>query len=40
MSSGLVRMLLYLSMMQSSGGDSVPLKDFLFIFLGLLSYSC
>ena len=40
MSSGLVRMLLYLSMMQSSGGDSFSLKIFLLIFLGLLSYSC
>ena len=40
MSSGFVRMLLYLSMRQSSGGVSLFLKIFLFIFLGLLSYSC
>ena len=36
-SLGLVRMLLYLSMRQSSGGVSVFLKTLLFIFLGLLS---
>ena len=40
MSSGLVRMLLFLSVMQSSGGVSKFLKTFLFIFFGLISYSC
>ena len=40
MSSRLVRMLLYLSMMQSSGGSLISLKIFLLIFLGILSYSC
>ena len=40
MSSGLVRMLLYLSIMQSSGGDSFSFKIFLLIFLGFLSYNC
>ena len=39
-SSGLVRMLLFLSIMQLSGGVSKFLKTFLFIFFGLLSYSC
>ena len=34
MSSGLVRMLLFWSVMQSSGGVSKFLKTFLFIFLG------
>ena len=33
-SSGFVRMLLFLSVMQSSGGVSRFLKTFLFIFLG------
>ena len=37
---GLVRMLLFLSVMQSSGGVSKILKTFLFIFFGLISYSC
>ena len=40
MSSGLVRMLLLRSMIQSSGRVSRFLKTFLFIFLGLISYSC
>ena len=40
MFSGLVRMLLFLSMIQSSGGVSWFLKIFLFIFFGLVSYSC
>ena len=40
MSSGLVRMLLFRSIIQSSGGVSRFLKTFLFIFLGLISYSC
>jgi hypothetical protein len=40
MSSGLVSMLLFLSIMQSNGGVSWFLKTFLFIFLGLFSYSC
>ena len=40
MSSGLVRMLLFLSVMQSSGGVSKFLKTFLFIFFGLISYNC
>ena len=39
MSSRLVRILLFLSVMQSSGGVSKFLKTFLFIFLGLISYS-
>ena len=39
-SFGLVKMLLFLSVMQSSGGVSKFLKTFLFIFLGLISYSC
>ena len=34
MSSGLVKMLLFRSVMQSSGGVSRFLKTFLFIFLG------
>ena len=34
MSSGLVRMLLFLLVMQSNGGVSNFLKTFLFIFLG------
>ena len=33
-------MLLFLSIMQSSGGVSRFLKTFLFIFFGLLSYNC
>ena len=40
MSKGLVSILLYLSVMQSRGGDSWLLKTFLCIRLGLLSYSC
>ena len=40
MSSGLVRMLLFQLVMQSSGGVSRFLKTFLFIFFGLISYSC
>ena len=40
MSSGLVRMLLFQSVMQSNGGVSKFLKTFLFIFFGLISYSC
>ena len=40
MFSGLVGMLLFLSMIQSSGGVSWFLKIFLFIFFGLVSYSC
>ena len=40
MSSGLVRILLYLSIRQSSGGASVILKTFLFSFLGFFSYNC
>ena len=40
MSSRLVRMLLFLLVMQSSGGVSKILKTFLFIFFGLISYSC
>ena len=40
MTSWLVRMLLFLSVMQSSGGVSRFLKTFLFIFFGLISYSC
>ena len=39
MSSGLVKMLLFLSVMQSNGGVSKILKTFLFIFFGLISYS-
>ena len=39
MSSRLVRMLLFWSIMQSSGGVSKFLKTFLFIFFGLISYS-
>ena len=39
MSSGLVRML-FRSVIQSSGGVSRFLKTFLFIFFGLISYSC
>ena len=37
MSSRLVRMLLFWSVMQSSGGVSKFLKTFLFIFFGLVS---
>ena len=33
-------MLLFLSVMQSSGGVSRFLKTFLFIFFGLVPYSC
>jgi hypothetical protein len=40
MSSGLVSILLCLSMMQSRGEVSVILKTFRLIFLGLFSYSC
>ena len=40
MSSGLVRMLLFRSVMQSSGGVSKFLKTFLFIYFGLVSYNC
>ena len=40
MSSGLVRMLLLQSVIQSSGKVSRFLKTFLFIFFGLISYSC
>ena len=40
MSSGLVRMLLLRSVIQSSGGVSRFLKTFLFIYFGLISYSC
>ena len=40
MSSRLVRMLLFRSVMQSSGGVSKFLKTFLFIYFGLVSYSC
>ena len=40
MSSGLVRMLLLRSVIQSSGGVSRFLKTFLFIFFGLISYNC
>ena len=39
-SSGLVRMLLFRSVMQSNGGVSRFLNTFLFIFLGLVSYNC
>ena len=38
-SSRLVRMLLFWSIMQSNGGDSRFLNTFLFIFLGLISYN-
>ena len=40
MSSGLIRMLLFRSVMQSSGGVSNFLKTFLFIFFRLISYNC
>ena len=40
MSFGLVRMLLFLSLMRSSGGISRFSKKSLFIFLGLILYSC
>ena len=40
MSFGLVKMLLFLSVMHSSGGVSRFLITFLFIFFGLISYSC
>ena len=40
MSSGLVRMLLFWSIIQSNGGSSRFLNTFLFIFLGLISYNC
>ena len=40
MSSGLVRILLLRSIIQSRGGISRFLKTFLFIFLGPISYSC
>ena len=39
-SYGLVRMLLFRSIMQSSGGVSRFLNTFLFIFLELISYNC
>ena len=39
MSSGFVRMLLFMSVMQSNGGVSTFLKTFLFIFFGLILYS-
>ena len=39
-SSGLVRMLLFRSVMQSNGGVSRFLNTFLFILLGLVSYNC
>ncbi len=40
MSDGFVSMLLYLSVMQSSGGVSWLLKTFLCILFGFFSYSC
>ena len=40
MSSGFVNVLLFRSVMHSKGGNSRFLKTFLFIFLGLISYSC
>ena len=40
MSFGLVRMLLFQLVMQSSGGVSNFLKTLLFIFFGLISYNC
>ena len=40
MSSRLIRMLLFWSVMQSSGGVSRFLKTVLFFFFGLISYSC
>ena len=40
MSSGLVSMLLFLSLMQSNGGVSWFLKTLLFIYFGFFSYSC
>ena len=40
MSSGLVNMLLDLSVMQSSGGDSEFLKTRLCILFGVMSYVC
>ena len=40
MSSGLVRMLLFLSIRLYSGGVSLFLKTILFIFLELLLYIC
>ena len=39
-SSGLVRILFWLSLIESRGEDSECLKTFLFIFLGLFSYIC
>ena len=39
-SSGLVRMLLFQSVIQSSGRVSRFLKNLLFIYFGLISYSC
>ena len=39
-SFGLVKMLLFLSLMQSNGSVSRFLNIFLFIFLGLISYNC
>ena len=39
-SSGLVSMLLFLSLMQSNGVVSWFLKTLLFIFLGFFSYNC
>ena len=33
-------MLSFWSIMQSNGGDSRFLNNFLFVFLGLISYSC
>ena len=40
MSSGFVSMLLFLSLMQSSGGVSKFLNTFLLTFFRLFSYSC
>ena len=40
MSYGLVKMLLFWSIIQSNGGVSRFLNTFLFIFLELISYSC
>lgn len=39
MSSGFVRMLLYMSMMQSSGGVSLALKTFLFMLFGFFCHT-
>ena len=40
MSAGFVSMLLYSSVIQSSGGVSLFLKTLLLIFFGFFSYSC